>query len=99
MSEPRLETPKNFIDFIELKQELTPGEAISRLAEFHHTTEDVILDHFMNLRDFQEGKVVFEESANSGHPCIVMKGIGLDGRKKWDHLIDAYTGRPQTRTS
>jgi len=93
------ESQINFEKFIPLGQEMTPQEAIEKLAEFHHASPESVAAAFMNLDGFTEGKVEFRESVNSGRPCIIMEGKNTEGRHVWDHLINYVTGQPQTRTS
>ena len=98
MKENISETPKNFKDVIPLGQKMSPQEAIEKLAEFHGSSPEAILDAFMNIRGFEEGVVEFRESVNNGNPCIVMEGCDKDEKFKWNHLIDEYFGQPQMRT-
>lgn len=99
MPEKFKETPQNFYEFISLNRPMSSQEAIEKLCSFLKTTPEIILEEFMNLRNFDEGAVIFRESVNSGYPCIVMEGLDQNGQHVWDHLIDKYFGKPMSRTS
>ena len=89
----------SFKDVIPLNQPMSAEAAIELLANFHNASQESAIRTFLNLKRDFEGTVNFKESVNGGLPCIVMEGLGTDGKWSWNHLIDPYTGQPQTRTS
>ena len=99
MREAFNEQPKNFKEFISLGLKMSPQEAIGILSAFHKASSENVLAAFMNLRGFAEGTVEFREGINNGHSCIVIEGRNKEGKFAWNHLIDEYTGKPQSRTS
>lgn len=99
MDEKKFENFINFEDFVMLNKKMSPKEAIEHLCTYHNTSSEIILDRFMNLREFDEGTVEFRHSVNNGNPCIVMEGRDSNGQFSWNELIDSVTGRPQNHTS
>jgi len=92
------ENPSTFQESIELNKPMTPKEATEKLAAFHGSTNEAVLDAFMNLRGFEDGTVTFEERTHNGWIIVYMTGRYNNGDFAWSHLIHPHTGNPLPRT-
>ena len=92
------ENPSSFEESIEIGVEMTPQEAIEKIAAFHGASAEGVISAFIKLRGFEEGTVKFKYGVQNGWHIIVMEGYNPDGQRVWNHLIDRHTGQPLMRT-
>jgi len=102
MNENFDEISKSFKEFIKLDQPMSPQEAIEKLSAFHKTSAENILVAFPNLKFSlekpEEGETIkFEETVNSGYPCISIKTYNKNGEFIRSELINEFTGQPQAK--
>ncbi|MFA6273857.1 MAG: hypothetical protein WC662_01740 [Candidatus Paceibacterota bacterium] len=88
---------KNFIDFIklELNKPMPLQEAVQKIADFHQTSTENVLNAFINLKRSEEGDTaLFLETVNSSSPCIAIEVRNQKGDYKSSSKINQYTGQP-----
>lgn len=86
-----------FKNYIEIGKVMTKEGAMKKLSSFHGASDQSIINAFSNLNNINEENgdfVIFEDSLNSGYPCISMRGYDKDKKFKSSSLIDKDTGQP-----
>lgn len=87
----------DFVNFVELNKQMTVLEAVKILAEFHGTSDQNVLNAFMNLRNDMDKEgytAVFQNSINNSTSCLSVVVNGPDGHQVSSSKMDKYTGQP-----
>lgn len=86
-----------FFKWIPLNQPMTTDEAIQKLAYYHNSNRDNVINAFSKLKqnlDYTK-TIIFRNWINNWNSCIVIEWLDENWKEIWYSLINLSNWNPQ----